>query len=111
MTAANRSPTTRRFTLSVAVSAPFSCDSSWSSTTKRLIVSYGASVAFSPEISGINATLAPFETIKRFAVLDDELTQENGVLTATLKVKRRVVSARYAAVIEALYAGHEAPRG
>ena len=57
-------------------------------------------------ISTTNATLAPFETIKRFAVLDHELTQDNGMLTATLKVKRRAVAAQYMALIDSLYAGH-----
>jgi len=63
---------------------------------------------YEAEIAGINATLAPFETLKRFALLDEDLTQENGALTATLKVKRRVVADRYAALIESLYSGHRA---
>ena len=66
---------------------------------------------FEAEVSGINATLAPFETIKRFAILDEDLTQENGTLTATLKVKRRVVAERFAPLIDSLYTGHGTAHG
>jgi long-chain acyl-CoA synthetase len=66
---------------------------------------------YDAEITALNATLAPFEKIRRFALLDEEWSQENGTLTATLKVKRRVVAARYAALIESLYEGHAAPKG
>jgi long-chain acyl-CoA synthetase len=71
----------------------------------------GVRKLFEEEISAVNATLAPFETIKRFALLDTELSQENGALTATLKVKRKVVAERYAPVIDMLYSGHETPHG
>ena len=72
-----------------------------------------------PEVLGIvqrrvdrlNATLAPFEQIKRFALLDHELTQEGGELTPTLKVRRRVIDARCADLIESLYASPAAPAG
>ena len=50
-----------------------------------------------------NSGLASFETIKRFKVVAEEWTQETGELTPSMKLKRRVLSARYAAVIAALY--------
>jgi long-chain acyl-CoA synthetase len=56
------------------------------------------------EIKRLTANLAQFETIKRFALLDREFTFDGGELTFTLKLKRRVVSERYAGVIERLYA-------
>jgi long-chain acyl-CoA synthetase len=55
------------------------------------------------EIDRINAGLAPFEQVKRFALLPHELTVEAGELTPTLKVKRRVIMERYADVIAGLY--------
>ena len=52
----------------------------------------------------MNAHLAPFEQVKRFALLDRDLSQEAGELTPTLKVKRKVVMERFAPAIEQLYA-------
>jgi len=71
-----------------------------------------------PEILGIyqrrvdrlNATLAPFEQIKRFALLDQEPTHESGELTLTLKVRRRVFHERHADLIEQLYTSPQGPR-
>lgn len=51
----------------------------------------------------VNAQLARHETIKRFAVLGAEFTVDTGELTASLKVRRRVVEQRYAAVLDTLY--------
>jgi long-chain acyl-CoA synthetase len=56
------------------------------------------------EIDKLNADLAPFEQIKRFALLDRELSQDAGELTPTLKVRRRVVTEKFASLIESLYA-------
>lgn len=55
-------------------------------------------------IDAVNATLARFETIKRFVVIDEPLSVENGLLTPTLKLKRKKVYERYADRLEALYA-------
>jgi long-chain acyl-CoA synthetase len=60
-------------------------------------------------IDGANAGLARFEQIKRFAVLERELSQDAGELTPSLKIKRRVVDQRYAEKIEGLYEGHRMP--
>ena len=50
------------------------------------------------------ADLATFEQVRRIAVLPRDLTIEDGELSPTLKVKRRVVERRYAAPIGRLYA-------
>jgi len=57
----------------------------------------------------LNESLAPFEQVKRFALLDREMTQEGGELTPTLKVRRRVVHERFADLIESLYASPPSP--
>ena len=51
----------------------------------------------------VNTTLASFESIKYFRIIEP-LTVENGLLTASLKVKRKVVFDRYADLIEEIYA-------
>ncbi|MBI3540755.1 MAG: long-chain fatty acid--CoA ligase [Deltaproteobacteria bacterium] len=50
-----------------------------------------------------NKQLASFESIKKFAILDQDFTQETGELTPTLKVKRKFVNEKYKDVIEGLY--------
>jgi long-chain acyl-CoA synthetase len=59
---------------------------------------------YAAEVERVNAGLAPFETIKKFELLDRELSAEAGELTPTLKVRRRIVAERFAGIIEALYA-------
>jgi long-chain acyl-CoA synthetase len=54
------------------------------------------------EIDAINKTLAPFEMVKRHAILDEPFTIESGMLTPTLKVKRKVVKERFAELIGSL---------
>jgi len=62
------------------------------------------------EVKRLTVHLAQYETIKRFALLPEDFTFDNGSLTFTLKLKRRVVEQQYAAVIESLYAGVAEPR-
>jgi long-chain acyl-CoA synthetase len=54
-------------------------------------------------VDELNATLAPFETIKRIAVVPDEWTVETDELTPSMKLKRRVVEQKYAALIAEFY--------
>jgi long-chain acyl-CoA synthetase len=56
-------------------------------------------------IDQVNAQLPPYETLKNFALLDHELTQESGELTPTLKVKRKVTTQRYKSMLDSLYQG------
>jgi long-chain acyl-CoA synthetase len=57
----------------------------------------------SRQIDAHTKQLAQFERIKRFALLERELSVENGELTPTLKIKRRVIEERYRGVIDKLY--------
>jgi long-chain acyl-CoA synthetase len=55
-------------------------------------------------VDDVNRDLSRFEQIKRFAILPRDFTAEQGEVTPTLKLKRRVVQEHFAAEIEALYA-------
>jgi long-chain acyl-CoA synthetase len=57
------------------------------------------------EIDRANTKYAQVEQVKKFAILDHDLSQATGELTPTLKVKRNVVNEKYAAVFDELYAG------
>ena len=50
-----------------------------------------------------NRSLASYETIKKFAILEREFTQEAGEITPTLKLKRKFITQKYKDVINGLY--------
>jgi long-chain acyl-CoA synthetase len=54
-------------------------------------------------IAGVNQNLASHETIKKFTLLANDFTVENGELTPSLKVKRKVIDEKYKVLIESLY--------
>jgi long-chain acyl-CoA synthetase len=59
-------------------------------------------------VDAVNGTLASFETIKSFHILSEDFTEQNGQLTPSLKVKRKVATDRHRGAIEGLYAGGSA---
>jgi long-chain acyl-CoA synthetase len=59
---------------------------------------------FERQIAARTQNLAQFEKVKRIALLDHEFTVENGELTPTLKIKRRVIDEKFREVIDGLYA-------
>jgi long-chain acyl-CoA synthetase len=68
------------------------------------LVSNPAVVAiYQAAVDKVNESLANFETIKRFHLVADEWSIHSGELTPSLKLKRRVILARYAADIAAFY--------
>jgi long-chain acyl-CoA synthetase len=58
-------------------------------------------------IDEVNSHVGPVEQIKRFEILDHDLSQETGELTPTLKVKRNVVHDKFADLVDRIY---DAPR-
>jgi long-chain acyl-CoA synthetase len=64
----------------------------------RIVAAYGE------VIRAVNGSLANFETIKRFRIVADEWSQESGELTPSMKLKRRVITGKYAKLVDALYA-------
>jgi long-chain acyl-CoA synthetase len=58
-------------------------------------------------VKRVNQHLAPFEQIKRFRILDRELSIENGELTPTMKVRRTQVLENFRSEVNELYLGRE----
>ena len=63
------------------------------------------------EIAAANRRFARVEQIKDFRLIDAQLTAEDEELTATLKLKRAKVAARFGPLVEAMYAPAAAPPG
>jgi len=54
-------------------------------------------------VNTVNSTVSQAEGIRKFYILDRDLTEEENELTPTMKVKRNVVAQRYADAIRHLY--------
>lgn len=57
------------------------------------------------EVSRLTPDLAQYEKIKKVALIENEFTIENGELTPTLKIKRRIVEEHYKELIDKMYEG------
>ncbi|HEY1558740.1 MAG TPA: long-chain fatty acid--CoA ligase [Kofleriaceae bacterium] len=64
-----------------------------------------------PYFDEVNKTLAKYETVKQFAILPKDLSVDEGELTPSLKVKRKVVEKKYAAMLDKMYEGAVADMG
>lgn len=58
-----------------------------------------------PYFDEVNKSLAKYETVKQFSILPADLTVEEGELTPSLKVKRKVVEKKYAPLLDKMYEG------
>ncbi|HET9626743.1 MAG TPA: long-chain fatty acid--CoA ligase [Kofleriaceae bacterium] len=58
-----------------------------------------------PYFDQVNKGLAKYETVKQFAILPADLTVDDGDLTPSLKVKRKVVEKKYQALLDKMYEG------
>jgi long-chain acyl-CoA synthetase len=54
-------------------------------------------------VNQMNTHLARYETVKRYAIVPQDFTIENGLLTPSLKIRRRQIQAAYQPMIDALY--------
>jgi long-chain acyl-CoA synthetase len=73
-------------------------------TLEAEVVRDGAEEAIQRLVDDVNTDLSRYEQIKRFAILPRDFAIEEGELTPTLKLKRRICEAHFAAEIDALYA-------
>jgi long-chain acyl-CoA synthetase len=56
-----------------------------------------------PAIDKVNATLTSYEAIRKFVLLSEELTIENGLLTPSMKLRRKAAEQRYRSTLDGLY--------
>jgi long-chain acyl-CoA synthetase len=68
-----------------------------------LVAEPGVRAVFQRIVDACNQDLASFETIKRFALLSRDFSEQLDELTPTLKPKRRVIADHFAAAVDALY--------
>jgi len=80
------------------------------SSAKEMVAHSFVRLLIEGEVKRLTANLAQYETIKRFALLPEDFTFDNGSLTFTLKLRRRVVEQQLHDVIERLYADVAEPR-
>jgi len=75
----------------------------WTSRTE-MTGSSAVRQRFAAAIDAVNAQLAPPERVRRFLLLPEPFSIDNGQLTPTLKVRRREIERRFRAELDALYA-------
>ncbi|MBW5422285.1 AMP-binding protein [Streptomyces sp. BG9H] len=83
----------------------------WLAVRRRPLETPLAELARDPEmiaevqraVDHANAAVSRAESIRRFAIIEGEFSEANGLLTPSLKIKRHAVTAAYAREIEALY--------
>ena len=100
----------RRKFASALISPNFAALEAWAASegiaapTRRDLVRDARVVgAYQKIVDSVNGSLANYETIKRFLLVAEEWSPDTGELTATLKLKRRVIVEKYAAQIEQFY--------
>jgi len=72
-------------------------------TRERLADNEVVLSAVDAEVKRLQRDLSAFERVRRFELLSEPFTVENGMMTPTLKVKRKEVATRYANEIERMY--------
>jgi len=105
----------RRKFPAVMISPNFGLLEDWARTNnipfasrEELVANPKVQALYEQIVEEINQNLARFEKLKRVLVVADEFTPDNGIMTPTLKLRRRVVEERYHRQIEDLYSHAEA---
>lgn len=70
---------------------------------KKLISEFLVTEFYKKRLELIQEELIPYERVVKFTLLPEPFSIENDALTSTLKIKRKVISAMYAELIEAMY--------
>ena len=103
--------------ISVLISPNFAALEEWArqqhisySSRAELVANSGVHTLYSGIVHEVNTGLANYETLKRFRIVPDEWSQETGELTPSMKLKRRVITERYAGLVSAIYADEATAR-
>jgi long-chain acyl-CoA synthetase len=83
--------------------AKFGQDKGLSGDFAEMSQSPEVNAAIQADIDTLNAGLNRWETIKKFTILPRDLSEESGELTASLKVKRKVVEEHFADLLDKMY--------
>jgi long-chain acyl-CoA synthetase len=75
-------------------------------TKDGLIVDSSIIARVEREVARVNGTLAGFEQVKKFAVIDREFSILDGEMTPTMKMKRRVIEEKFKSIVDGMYAAH-----
>jgi long-chain acyl-CoA synthetase len=104
--------------VSVILSPNFAALEDWAraagipaATRRELVADARVTALYAEIVDRVNSTLANFETMKRFRVVAEEWTLDSGELTPSMKLKRRVITERYASLLADLYADEATARG
>jgi len=73
------------------------------STYKDLTLSQQVIALIDQELKNVNETLARVENIRKFTILPKRLYEEDGEVTPTMKIKRKIVNKAFRDLIEAMY--------
>jgi long-chain acyl-CoA synthetase len=95
----------------VIISPNFALLEDWA-RTNNIAFSSRAELVANPKVQAlyegiveqVNQNLARFEKLKRVLLVPDEFSADNGALTPTMKLRRRVIEERYRSLIDELYA-------
>ena len=100
----------RRKFASVIISPAFSVLEEWARTNhisfssrEQLISNPKVKALYEGIVAQVNLGLARYETLKKLLLVPDEFTATDGTVTPTLKLRRRVIEARYREQIDELY--------
>ncbi|MFI5253728.1 MAG: AMP-dependent synthetase/ligase [Bacteroidota bacterium] len=77
------------------------------SNVEDLINNHEIRKLFEKDINSLQKDLSNYERVRKFTLLGNPLTIDNGEITPTLKVKRKIVEERYKDLIEKMYEGFE----
>ncbi len=92
-------------TLDPEEAAAYAQENNLGETPEQLAGNGDVKASIMAHVDQINQNFARVEQVKKIAILPQDLSQESGELTPTLKVKRAVVTDKHEREIEQLYAG------